>query len=623
METAPLGFFAGFNARHMGAEQVAQSFVPSTRFTQLLGQQNSLLIGARGSGKTHMLKMLQPKALNSWTHESANAIRRRVNYWGIFVPADEAWSAQIAASTAAIPMELQSEFQSAIFCTHVQRSVIDCFLQLTHDRPNLDVGFARVDMRSTVEAELCRTIAGGWKLAPRIHSFLGLRQSLVDRASDLYEFADRGARSSGLLENCQTHAIQSSLRALNAFDASIGRYEGKWCFLFDELEIAPADVQQMLFRALRSTDQKLLFKLALSPSTQAASIFNNILGPTAGNDFDEISLYSDPRECEIFCESLWMALAAQTSVQGKHPANVLGHSTFHAPEDVNPYARRGKWQQASSSLAKKDPSYVRFLQEHQLNPDELERATASQKNAVVRKIGPLVGFRDFMLKEGKAASPSLRLDKSRPAQLYSGWEALCLISEGNPRWFTGIAKALLIRLEHSIGELSKATQYSSITSASKKFKDYVATIPSLAKASADSDEGGLKGLVDMLSSVIRGNVLLEDFSLDPILSFEVDSEMSEDIKRAVFDGLYSGAFIPVGDVDRQFAFSADLSRVRLRLTYLLAPLETLPLRTGKSRGISWFKGRTELPRTGANRRRSRVLQKKRGPVELQSKLFSE
>jgi hypothetical protein len=65
------GFFSSFNARHLDAEQIAKTFVPSLRFTQLLALQNSLLVGARGSGKTHMLKMLQPKALNAWSHEDS------------------------------------------------------------------------------------------------------------------------------------------------------------------------------------------------------------------------------------------------------------------------------------------------------------------------------------------------------------------------------------------------------------------------------------------------------------------------------------------------------------------------------------------------------------------------
>ena len=80
-----IGFYSSYNARHLDAEEVARAFVPSAKFRQLIGLQHSLLVGARGSGKTHLLKMLQPKALNAWDHPDADELRKRIGYWGIFV----------------------------------------------------------------------------------------------------------------------------------------------------------------------------------------------------------------------------------------------------------------------------------------------------------------------------------------------------------------------------------------------------------------------------------------------------------------------------------------------------------------------------------------------------------
>ena len=235
-----LGFFSGFNARHLDAEQVARAFVPGPKFSQLLGLQNSLLVGARGSGKTHMLKMLQPK---DGTLGSIRKQRACGTAWmGIFVPADEAWRQQIESSATALPPDTQSTFRSAVFTTHVQQSVVDCFLQLTHDRPTLDCGFARVPFPITAESDLCRTIAASWQLTPRIHSLVGIRQAIVDRAADLYEAAERPAQIRNLLDQCQTQAIQAARRALSAFDSSAGRFEGRWCLMFDELEIAPSEI---------------------------------------------------------------------------------------------------------------------------------------------------------------------------------------------------------------------------------------------------------------------------------------------------------------------------------------------------------------------------------------------
>ncbi|AFJ86307.1 hypothetical protein MYA_1946 [Burkholderia sp. KJ006] len=628
MDTS-IGFFSSFNARHLDAEQVAGSFVPNKKFIQLLAVQNSLLVGARGSGKTHMLKMLQPKAMNAWSHPEADAIRRKIAYWGVFVPADEAWQQQVECAAADLAPEFQSRFRLAVFTTHVQRSLVDSFLQLTHDRPRQDRGFAKVDLTIEQESEVCKTIAQSWQLAPRIHSLLGLRQALVDRAADLYECTETPERLEQMLAICQSQCVQAVLRAVNAFDSIVGRFEGRWCLMFDELEIAPAEVQKLLFRSLRSTDQKLIFKLALSPSTEASSVFQQSMGPSSGNDFEEISLYTDPKESAIFCQSLWDHLSKGTSAEHLPPAAILRHSAFHEPESAKPYGPRGHWQEASSRLAKKDPSYVEFLQRYGLDPNKLDAASPHMKDAVVRKIGPLIGFRDFMLKPGPGAdnpgSASLRNDKGRPSVLFSGWEALCLVTEGNPRWFTGIANNLLIHRHGSPSgrELSRERQYQVLRGASQKFMDYIATIPSPGRSFDNSQEGGLKAVVDRLVDTFHSEVLLGPFVLDPVLSFEVDDNLPPELQRAIFDGLYAGAFVPVSEVDRQFAFSRKLSGQRLRLTYLISPLKVLPLRTGKERKLSTLLSRTgHTTRLRSQRGRPRVRTSNITP-DGQVSLFNE
>ncbi|MDB5813819.1 MAG: hypothetical protein JWN23_936 [Rhodocyclales bacterium] len=618
-----VGFFSSFNARHLDAAQVARSFVPSAKFTALLGIQHALLVGARGSGKTHMLKMLQPKALNIWNHDDADGIRKRINYWGVFVPADEAWRQQIKLAADQLPSDLQSKFSLAVFSTHVQRALIDCFLQLVYDRPADDRGYARVLLSAQQESELCATLATSWKLTPTIFSLISIRQALVDRAADLYEAAESVERAIAMLEICQTQAVQAVLRGVNAFDGHIKRFEGRWCLMFDELELAPVEIQDLLFRSLRSSDPKLLFKLALSPSTQAAEVFHHVLGPTLGNDFDEISLYSEPKEAAYFCEQLWRRLT-EGIPSAQVPTSVLGSSTFHAQDAKGPYSQRGKWQQASSRLAAKDPSYRRLLARYSIDPDFLDAATPQQKDAVVRKIGPIVGFREFFFKQNAGGSRSFRNDKSKPSTLYSGWEVLCLVSEGNPRWFTGIVKQLLITRDKTVSrrDLSTSEQYDALIAASRKFMDYIATIPSPEIPEIPSREGGLKSLVDFLVTTFRDEVLYRDFVIDPVLTFSVDESISNDLRQAIFDGLYAGAFIPVDDESRRFAFSQNLNGQRLRTTYLIAPKELLPLRSGKSRSISTLLGKASQNST-LSRRKNLTVKEPNSILDPQTKLFNE
>ncbi|WP_145842153.1 hypothetical protein [Denitratisoma sp. DHT3] len=586
-------FFSAFNARHLDAEKIASHFVPNLNFHQLATLQHALVVGPRGSGKTHLLKMLQPKALACWNHPSADQTRASVGFIGVFIPADEAWKQQITCIAEAIEQPIALRFTDAIFVTHFQRALLDTFLQLTHDRPQQDNGFLHFDVSRERESELCRALANSWNLSPLIYSLLGIKQSLVDRMARLHEVATNSPdQLAHLLSSAQTALVPCASQGIEAFNAMTGQYQGRWGLLFDELEIAPDSVQRMLFSCLRSTDQRLVFKLAISPSASAADVFHSVLGPSAGNDFEEISLYADPKDAQGFCEALWgrLALAAdKTSIV--QPTAVLGHSVFHAPDVRGTYRRTGAWQRAFSELANKDPSFQEVLSRKGVNANDLEKVPPELMDAVVRKAAPLVGFRNLLIDRGpsrRGEKSVLKKGKKSTAKIYSGWEAVCFISEANPRWFTGIARQLLIeRSRGSSGrDISVDKQFRVIQGASQKFQDYITTIPSKVAAPDNSRKGGLRYIVDELTGSFRRSVLEGVFTMDPVMSFEVPEDCDEAVRDAIADGLYSGAFIPIGGLEGRSVFS-QVAGVRLRLTHLFAPLALLPLRSAsKSRSLA-------------------------------------
>lgn len=583
-------FFPTFNARHLVAEQVASSFVPNSKFRQLASPQNALLIGPRGSGKTHLLKMLQPKALACWEHSEAEQTRSNLGFAGVFIPADEAWRQQLTCIATQIEEPLSQRFTDSIFSAHFQKALLDTFLQLTYDRPHKDNGFLFIQLPRNLEVEMCRLLAHSWGLKPKILSFVGLKLAIVDRTSLLQEAARSNTqRLVQLLEDSQTDVVACATQGIEAFNGITQKYQTRWGLLFDELEIAPATVQRKLFSCLRSTDQRIVFKLAISPSASAANVFRDAYGPTPGNDFEEISLYADSRDANIFCETLWGYLASSIDASGttSNPVGILGHSVFHVPDTRETYSRRGSWQRAFAELSQKDSSFASLLTRKGVDPFALDKATPAIKDSVVRKVAPLVGFRNLLIEKGPSRPGEksiLRKGKLSHARIYSGWEALCLISEANPRWFTGIARQLLI--ERSRGrtgrDITIEQQYRIIKGASQKFLDYVSTIPSKLLAPGDSGKGGLRYLVDELAKAFRSGVLEEPFALDPVLSFDVPQACDDAMLEAIVDGLYSGAFIPVGALEGRSIFS-QIQGSRLRLTFLLAPLELLPLRSGKER----------------------------------------
>lgn len=583
-------FFASFNARHLDAEEIATAFVPNSQFRQLASPQNALLVGPRGSGKTHLLKMLQPKSLASWDHEESDEIRRRVGFLGVFVPADEAWNQQIECAAIGLG-DVMSQFTDSVFVTHFQKALVEAMLQTQQDRPHADNGFFRSDLSRAKEGELCCLLADSWNLRPRIKSLISIKQSLVDRLADFQDAAISGANSvRSVLAVSQKRLMGAASQGIEAFNGVSGRHQTRWGLLFDELEIAPSAVQQTLFQSLRSTNQHIVLKLAISPSVSAAEVFRSILGPSAGNDFEEISLYTDTREAQIFCELLWKKVAAESSNSVAIPTAVLRHSAFHAPETGNRYSRNGTWQSAFLELSRKDRSFCTLMQQKGVDPGALERASRQLMDSVIRKVAPLVGYRNLLLARGPGLSgekAERKKGKISKAKLYSGWEALCLISEANPRWFTGMARQLMIeRTKGTSGrDLSVEAQYRIIEGASKKFMSYLATIPTKTRPEEESLCLGLKELVEGLLVSFSSGVLDEKFSMDPALSFTFSDDIPDSLKEAIVDGIYSGAFVPLEGLEKGSIFS-KLSGARFRLTYLLAPLGPLPLRSGKSRKLS-------------------------------------
>lgn len=117
--------FESFNARSLGPEQVAQTFVAPSHFAKLVARCHSTLIGPRGSGKTSLLKMLQPHALESWQSEEARAFRSTIDFTGVFIQTDISWNRQTIALVDGLPENAIRAFRTAAFTTQVLHSLVE------------------------------------------------------------------------------------------------------------------------------------------------------------------------------------------------------------------------------------------------------------------------------------------------------------------------------------------------------------------------------------------------------------------------------------------------------------------------------------------------------------------
>ena len=590
-------FFGSYNARHINPEEVAHQFVPSTKFWELTALRNSLLIVPRGSGKTHLLKMLQPKALAAWDGDEAERARRDINYWGVFTPADINWKIQVERKAEFLGAQGAEQFSNAVFLSHFREAFVTCLLQLTRDRPRIDRGGAstRFELPKTTEISLCVSLAKSWKLNLGVPSLDGLKVALVDELTQLGR-AESYSSFSPYMHRLVGMNLMSVARELSEnFISATGIYDARWALCFDELEIAPSSIQNDLFQYLRSTDQRFVFKLAISPSNDASGILNTVGAASANNDYDPIPLwFVDQKEREVFCARLWGKLSAGSPAEHLAPHVLLQRSRFqYANVDSNHGRRRyhseDSWKADFLELERKDPSFADYLRKNGIRSEALDATPRAKMNSVVRKIAPLAGFRNAYFADihgDYAGHPIRKTLKRPPSDVFSGWEAVCTATEGNPRWFSGIASRLILRWRQSPSGkgLTREQQVQEIEISAKKFLAWINAIPVEREGDVNSHLS-LYALISALAKHFEQSALGRAFSADPVLAFTVDENTPESVRRLVIAALNIGAVVISDDEDVNFTVASPVGRT-FRLVHLLAPLFSLPMRKGKSRSLS-------------------------------------
>lgn len=590
-------FFGAYNARHINAEEVARQFVPSNKFWELIALRNSLLIGPRGSGKTHLLKMLQPKALAAWEGDEGETARSKIDYWSVFTPADINWKTQVESRAQALSGEQQVQFSNAVFLSHFREAFITCLLQLTRDRPSNDRGgkSTRIELAKDKEVTLCVALAEIWHLPLRVPSLDGLKLALVEELVRLGAPKAFASLSPYMSRLANMTVLDVAREIAENFVSVTGLYGARWALCFDELEIAPLSVQKDLFRYLRSTDQRFAFKLAISPSNDASALLNQEGTASAGNDFDAIPLwFVDQSERELFCSRLWEKHASGTQAATLSPIALLQRSRFQFANEEIAYGRRryqetSPWSKDFQYLEHIDRSFAEFLDRRGVRATGLGTASRDKMNSVIRKVAPLVGFRAAYLMAPKgdlAAGPVRRKLRGPPPEVFSGWDAVCTATEGNPRWFGGIASRLILKWGQSASgkALTREQQTHELETSAKKFLAWINAIP-VEKTQEGIAQLSLHNFIAALARHFEQEVLGKVFKADPVLSFTVDEGTPVSIQRLVVAALNIGAIVIIDDEVVNFTAASPVGRT-FRLVHLLAPQFNLPMRKGKSRNLS-------------------------------------
>ncbi len=590
--------YDSFNARNLSPLQVAKTFIPPKQFDELLSRQHSVVVGPRGSGKTTLLKMLQLPALAEWQHPEADGLRKKIDFTAAFIASDVSWSEQLNHFDGAIlSTQLKHVLGRAAFTTHVLSAIVDSFRDCSSDAirrvTTLEHQFVSVSREQ--ERDIAVELSKSWKIDAELLTFSALKIALVQRLSEILAIAKKESLSDETeakknlqdVDYLHLDTIATVGAATTAFRVIANCEQKKWALLFDELEIAPRDIQRTLFKNLRSGGHDILYKLSVSPFDKSFKSFDSAKSPTQRNDYQKIELWYPHKESAYaFSEALVSSMIKEALPNGQRtPSELFGESEFDAPlgpERNQTYLPGGKAYLRFKDLAARDPSFARYLTKHAIDLESLDRLDENNRAETIRRVTSIVVVRETFRgsPRGGPNTPVLPRSRKNP-DIYAGARSLFAIAEGNPRWLIGLFTPLIREAAQGKDTVSRARQSQEISAAAHTFSALLATFP----YKAQNKNVGLLELLNRIGRSFYLGVVIDDFSAQPPLSFVVDRRCDDELVSALGLALNAGAIVYVPEKDGELVL-ITLRGKRFRLSYMLSAVYKIPLLLGLDANLS-------------------------------------
>ena len=543
-----------YNARRSTPAQVARDFIPPDHYATLRDTIDpQLVVGPRGIGKTTLLKMLLPEAIDAWKSPEAESARQRIGFTGVFVAADKMWAGQfdqLAEPLRGDPLRVEARqiFARAAFAYMALSSF--AATAAYRCRPDGDTSsFRWVKMGTAEEERLAALIAPSWLAHPATSTFSGLSEQMQDRLAALGQLMVTaglpGVKTTDLRRLLRTRMLRidfftAAVRFIDAFNRAVGEQEEPWVLLIDEFEFLPPGAQSLLGAGFQGRDPRLSYKVSLAPYTGLKPFRGSDL-----DDWDQIQLLppQNPADDRFTRELLKRQLES-----GDRPERLLRGRGFESG-GKNSFRPRSKNATEIAKLAALDAGFEQWLK-RTLKGLSIEEAAESRKlRKLLTRAMPLVRLRleYHKAQDRRQAEPQTGQPVST---LYCGLRNIYAISEGNPRWIKALAHALRAHRgrgaqtitptaqSHAIGEVAyklynklKAVniETSSGGGATTPYTDYGELTPSL--------------LLDALGAYLKAQTHERKFSPDLPGAFENDLEDDEWLSEIVNSLVFLGALI--------------------------------------------------------------------------------
>jgi len=595
--------FDTYNARFLDPRTIARSFiVPHAAFTLLCKNENSLVIGPRGSGKTTLMKMLRPSALRAWQHESKAEYIKSLLFHAVYVASDSGWSSRLALVKPDHPeYKIFEILQDATFVTYSMMSMLEAVSEASsiEDEDDEALQKFRIRLNNNKEGELSSELAKRWQLDLEFSSFRAMQFALDDRIGlidhiyfqiaslekrvNLAELEKFPFLSIGLVA-----AIKSFVTTVNELCEDADRI---WAFCIDEVEILHPTLELSLLKSLRSTkDQRIRFKISASPFSRTQFTQADSTAPMGGHDFTPITLtYARKHESVRFSRQMLEALLREAGLLTS-PHRLFGSSRFEPSRPQSrggkkgPYAKGGQRYSALKGLEKDDPTFADYLRRRKIDLENVDSKTEDAR-AEIRKLIQIAEIRREFgvtnILQTPGGSIARYRSRKRIGDLYTGAESLLTICDGNPRWLIGLMRPLIDEAKRR-HRVSRSAQARSISTAIARFLSLLTTIPF---PHTSQGELPITKIIDQIGEFFFADITNRDFKTEPFLSFVIDKHLNERELDAIGAALNQGAFVFIPSQENEHC-TGDIRDKRFRVSYLLCPRYKLPLMYGQPAALS-------------------------------------